>query len=127
MLHAILLGIFSYDRNVFVTNLGSNDDTRLRADILALAQQYVRLFGHQSEKDMPRLNKSKGITDWHITAKEYQGILLTIAVVCRSNVDRKLLMGARATKFRTKEVIKDWLLLLEMHLQWEAYLSQPRL
>ncbi len=36
-------------------------------------------------------------------------------------------MGARATKFKTKEVIKDWLLLLEMHLQWEAHLSQPRL
>ena len=34
-------------------------------------------------------------------------------------------MGARATKFKTKEVTKDWLTLLETHLQWEAYLSQP--
>ncbi len=70
MLHAILLGIFAYDRNVFVNQLGG-EQAALRKDVLALAQQCAVLFQHQSEKDLPRLNKSKGIADCRIAAKEF--------------------------------------------------------
>ena len=123
MLHAILSGIFAYNRNIFCAMLG--ETSILRTNILALAQQYASCFTHQSERDLPKTNKTKGIADCCITAKEFWGILLTIAAVCRSSKGRSLLMNARGTKFKTKEVIDDWLLLLELHLQWEAYLSQP--
>lgn len=60
-----------------------------------------------------------------IMAKEYRGVLLVIAVVLRSKKGQELLKTKPA--FREEGMIKDWLLMVEMLLQWEAYLCEPRM
>ena len=125
MLHAILLGIFGYDSKIFVSMLGT-DKAVLHQEIMGIAALYGTLFTHQSERNLPKTS-TKGITDGKITAKEYQGVLLVIAVVLHSTAGRRALITTPRSKFKEAVVIKDWLLLVELHLQWEAYLSQPQL
>ncbi len=123
MLHAILLGIFQYDANVFTDMLGTKE-VASHKEILALAAVYGTLFAHQSERDLPKTS-TKGITDAQITAKEHRGVLLVIASVLCSSLGHHLLQTMPRSKFKKEGCIKDWLLLVELHLQWEAYLSQP--
>ena len=58
-------------------------------------------------------------------AMEYRGVLLVIAAVLRSTKGQELLMKNK--NFCEAFLLQDWLLLVEMLLEWEAYLSEPRL
>ena len=121
ILHAILLGIFMYDRDTFVKMVG--ESAKVLEDINALARTYGTLLTRQSERDLPRTNFSKGFFKTKIQAKEYRGIILLLAIVCRSSAGQKML--ATKQKFGETWIIDDWLMLLELHLQWEAYLNEP--
>lgn len=124
MLHAVLLGIFKYARECFFHQIG--ESSALAGEINALAQQYGVLFGRQSERDIPKCKFAEGIRKkGKLMAKEYRGVLLVMAVVLRSTEGQKLLKKNR--NFKEDYLIKDWLLLVEMLLEWEAYLCEPKM
>ena len=124
MLHAILLGIFKYARECFFTQIGKT--STLATEINALAKVYGELFTRQSERDVPKCKFSEGIRkQGKLMAKEYRGVLLVMAAILRSTEGQKLLK--RNKNFKEDFLIKDWLLLVEMLLEWEAYLCEPRM
>ena len=124
MLHALLLGIFKYTRECFFDQIG--ESSQLAKEIDGLAAQYGDLFARQSERDLPKCKFGHGIRKkGKLMAKEYRGVLLVIAAVLRSEKGRELL--SENPNFATPEYIKDWLLLVEMLLQWEAYLCEPEM
>jgi len=119
MLHAILLGIFKYIRNIFFIKMG--EESQLAADINGLAKQYGKLLTHQSDRDLPHTNFAKGIQKGKLMAKQFRGVLLIMAAVIRSTLGRKLLMKKKS--FGKEDGLRDWTLLVELLLEWEAYLT----
>ena len=119
MLHALLLGIFRYTRDVFFEQIGK--DSKLAEDINGLAKMYGTFFGHQSERDLPHTGFSKGIKEGKLMGTQYRGVLLIIAAVIRSDVGRHLL--DKKKKIR-ENGIDRWSYLVELLLQWESYLCK---
>ena len=123
MLHALLLGVFKYTRECFFTQLG--ETSKLATDINGLAQQYGDFFQRQSERDKPKCQFKKGIVKGKIMAKEFRGILLVIAAVLRSQNGQDLL--SKKQHFADPTTYKDWVRLVELLLQWEAFLNEPQM
>ena len=121
MLHAMQLGIFKYTRDIFFEFLG--DTAQVAYEINGLARIYGRLLSHQSDRSLPATNFSRGIKEGKLMAKDYRGVLLIMAVVLRSTLGRKLLSSKK--KFKQDHRKDDWLLLVELLLEWEAFLCQP--
>ena len=124
MLHALLLGIFSYTRDCFFDQIGRT--SKLAASINGLAKQYGDFFQRQSERGGPKCHFKKGITKGKTTAKEFVGIMLIIAAILRSSEGRKLL-SKRTESFGNPEFYADWVDLVEHLLEWEAFLNEPEM
>ena len=122
-LHAILLGIFKYLREIFFANMGKS--SHLAEDVNSLATMYGKLLSRQSERDLPNTNFAKGIQKGKLMARDFRGVLLIMATVLRSSSGRKLLKGAK--KFGGDQGLKDWILLVELMLEWEAYLGEQKM
>ena len=118
MLHALLLGIFKYLRDTFFTYMGAT--SLLADDINGLATTYGKLLSRQSDRNFPVTNFTQGIARGKLMATHYRGVLLVIAAVLRSTMGRALLY--RRKKFGKKEGLQDWTILVELLLEWEAYL-----
>ena len=58
-------------------------------------------------------------------AREYKGVILILAAVLMSTAGRELLKSKR--KFKQDAQKDDWLMLLELLLQWEAFLNEPKM
>jgi hypothetical protein len=127
MLHAILLGIFKYLRDIFFDNCGKESQLSEDINVLinGLAKMYGSLFIHQSDRDLPNANFSRGIRKGKLMAKEYRGVLLVMAAVLRSTEGRKLLMSKK--KFGGEPGLIDWTWLTEMLLEWESYLNEKQM
>ena len=123
MLHAILLGLFKYLRDIFFHTMGKT--SQLAEDINALAMMYGKLFTRQSDRMMPNTNFTKGIRKGKLMAKWYRGVLLIMAAVLRSEKGKALLMKRR--KFGKETGLRDWMLLMELFLEWEAFLNEKRM
>ena len=123
MLHALLLGIFKYTRDCFFEQTGKS--SQLSDDLNALAQKYGGEFGRQSERDMPKCKFKEGIRKGKLNAKEFRGILLVMAALIRSDKGRELL--GTNENFSEDFLVKDWMILVEMLLEWEAYLNQEEM
>ena len=123
MLHALLLGIFKYLRDIFFSRLGETGDVAL--DINGLASMYGRLLSRQSDRTIPDTNFGEGIRVGRLMARNYRGVLLIIAAVLRSTKGKELMGNKRKMKSETTKA--DWLLLVETLLQWEAYLNEPKM
>jgi hypothetical protein len=121
MLHAMQLGVFKYCRDIFFDFIGK--DAAIAQEINGLAKIYGRLIAHQSERSLPATNFSKGIKDGKLMAKDFRGVLLIMAAVLLSTSGRKMLSTKR--KFKKDARKDDWILLVELLLEWEAYLCQP--
>jgi hypothetical protein len=122
MLHMMLLGIFRYTRNCLFEQVGNT--SKLADEINALAQEYGVQFGRQSGRDLPKCKFTRGIRTGKLMAKEYRGILLVMgALLCSATGVAKL----RANPNFTDRAIKDWRLLVEMLLEWEAFLCEPEM
>ena len=121
LLHAILLGMFMYIRNCFFGQIGKS--SMAARDINGIAQQYGRMFAHQSDRDLPKTTFGKGIQAGKIMAKEFSGVMLLIATILQSTMGRRILQTSRSRGFREDFLLADWVLLLETMLQWEAYLK----
>jgi hypothetical protein len=92
-------------------------------ELNSLAQEVGNLLSRQSDRNKPRTKFAKGILKGKLMAKEYTGVLLVIAAMLQCEKGRELLSGARRNGFRVVGQIKDWVLLVETLLQWEAYLN----
>jgi hypothetical protein len=123
MLHALLLGIFKYTRDCFFDQIGPTSG--LAKEINALAQQYGEAFGRQSERDMPKCKFGEGIQKGKLMANEFRGILLVIASVLRSDKGKCLLRKNK--NFASDFQIDNWGTLVEMLLEWEAFLNEPEM
>ena len=120
LLHAILLGIFKYCRDCFFAQMGPTSATA--EEINSLAKMIGALFARQSDRDRPRTKFAKGIMKGKIMAKEFTGVMLVMAAILRMRAGQTLLKRARKKNFREDWNIRDWILLVETLLQWEAYL-----
>ena len=67
-LHAILLGIFKYLRGTWFEYIG--EESKLADDINGLAKWYGKFLTHQSEKDFPTTNFTKGIKQGRLMATQ---------------------------------------------------------
>ena len=123
MLHALLLGIFKYLRDIFFDRSGKT--TQLSEDIDALAKLYGERFGRQSERDLPQTNFNKGIRKGKLMAKQCRGVLLLLAAVLASTKGRQMLKNKK--DFGGAQGLQDWTLLVELLLEWEAFLNQKQM
>ena len=125
MLHTVLLGIFKYVRDVFFQYVGA---TSIPAkQINGLSKEYAKCFSRQSDRSMPPMRFSKGIQEGKLMGKEYRGVILLLLVIVRSKAGGSIIKRSRKGKFRSKEAVSDWALLLEMWLLLEAYLNVPEM
>lgn len=120
MLHAVLLGIFKYLRDIFFKYMGKY--SQLAEDIDSIAKRYGQDLTHQSDRDFPNTNFTKGIQKGKLMGKEYRGVLLIMAAVLRSTGGREKLFKRK--KFGGEDGLRDWTLLVELLLEWEAYLCE---
>ncbi|MCA1800341.1 MAG: hypothetical protein LC650_03520, partial [Actinobacteria bacterium] len=125
ILHAVLLGIFKYIRDCFFAQLGK--DSVSAAEINALAQIIGALFTRQSDRTKPRTKFAKGIQKGKLMAKEFVGVLLVMAAILRCSAGQTILKKARKKNFKEDWLIRDWILLVETLLQWEAYLMSDQM
>ena len=120
MLHAVLLGIFKYLRDIFFETCGN--ESALADNINGLAKMYGTLLVHQSDRDLPNTNFTRGIQKGKLMAKEYRGVLLVMAAVLRSSAGRSMLKKKK--RFLGDNGLYDWTWLTTLMLQWEAYLNE---
>lgn len=122
-LHAIQLGIFKYLRDIFFDRMGRLSE--LAENINGLATMYGKLLTRQSERDLPNTNFAKGIQKGKLMARDYRGVLLIMAAVLRSQKGRDLLFTKK--RFGGKNGLRDWTLLVELLLEWEAFLCEKEM
>ena len=119
-LHAVQLGVFKYLREIFFIHMGKS--SQLAEEINGLATMYGKLLTRQSERDLPNTNFAKGIQKGKLMARDFRGVLLIMAAVLASKKGRDLLFQRK--KFGREEGLRDWTLLVELMLEWEAYLGE---
>jgi hypothetical protein len=122
-LHAIQLGIFKYLRDIFFDRMGKTSE--LAETINGLAAMYGKLLSRQSERDLPNTNFAKGIRKGKLMARDYRGVLLIMAATLRSEKGRSLLLKRKS--LGGENGLRNWSLLVELMLEWEAFLCQKRM
>ena len=63
----------------------------------------------------------------NLMGKEYRGVLLVMLVLIHSVEGRSILKRSRSRKFKTDAQISEWSLLLEILLEWDAYLNSEEM
>ncbi len=121
-LHAVQLGNFKYTRDIFFNEF-VGDQAQVGREINGLARVYGKIISRQADRTLPNTNFARGIKEGKLMAKDYRGVLLILAAVLRSSSGRKLLGSKK--RFREDHKKDDWLLLVELLLEWETYLCQP--
>ena len=125
LLHAVLLGIHKYARDCFFDQMGKSSSTA--EEVNSLSKLVGALLSRQSDRNRPRTKFAKGILKGKLMAKEYTGVLLIISALLRCTAGEVLLTSARKKGFREDWRRKDWSLLIETLLQWEAYLNSSQM
>ena len=123
MLHAFLLGMFKYLRDIFFEYIGN--DSEGAKQINALSKLYSKMLSRQSDRTMPGGSFTKGIKVGKLMAKDYRGVLVVILAMLRSTKGREILQGYK--NFRKESDLNDWILLVESMLEWESYLNEPQM
>ena len=120
MPHALQLGIFRCVRDIFFDYIGKS--AQVAFEINGLATMHGKLLSRQSDRTLPGTNFAKGIMEGKVMAKDFRGVLLIMAAVLRSTQGRSFL--STKSKFKQEHHKDDWLLLVELLLEWEAFLCQ---
>ena len=122
MLHHILLGIFKHARDCFLIQVGKS--SKAAQEVNALSKLLGKMIARQSERDMPKTNFSNGVFGkGKIMGKEFSGVLLVILAVLHTKAGRDALKSARSGRFKNRDLVDDWILLLELLLEWEEFLK----
>lgn len=123
LLHAFLLGTFKYLRDIFFEMIGrTSEGAKL---INALAKIYGKMFARQSDRTMPGTAFSRGIQAGKLMAKDYRGVLLIMLAIVRSTKGRNILRKNKNFSDKDETALDDWILLIELMLEWESYLNEP--
>ena len=86
-----------------------------------------KMFCKNLDRDLPATNFGKGVSgDRKLMGKQYRGVFLLMAYALHSTKGRSILMR-RKTHFGGKNGIKDWSLVVELLLEWEAFLCLPKM
>jgi len=120
MLHAILLGVFKYIREVFFKDVGEKSETAESFDAICMA--IGDLLSRQSDRDMPNTRFPNGIRRGKMNGKRFTGVLVCLYAAICSEQGQQLLRKSHK-KWREPGKIEDWIMLLETMLQWEAWLK----
>ena len=91
----------------------------------ALSKVYSCYFACQSDRTIPGTSFTKGIQVEKLMGKDYRGVLVIILVMVRSTKGRAILNKYR--KFKKESDLDDWILLVELMLEWESYLNEPQM
>lgn len=124
MLHALLLGIYVYVRDIFFDVVGK--DSKLAEEIDALCITYGDMLSRQSDRKLPVTRFSNGIRAGKLNAKRYTGILLCMLAVLKSGDGSRRLLTKRPA-FRAHGYLENWIMLLETLLEWEAWLKSRKM
>ena len=122
MLHAINLGIFKYTRDCFFDQIGAT--SALAVTINSLGREYGSMLSRQSDRNFPNTKFAQGVQKGKIMAKEFPGVLLCLAAALASTSGKSLLSKKRRQLFGNGELIKNWIILLELLLKWEMWLKK---
>ena len=129
MLHWLQLGKHKYLRKMFFAQTGKS--SQLTKKLNTLAKMHGLFYKRNSDRDLPRTDFSKGLTQGKLMAHEMSGVILILCTVLRSKEGRRLLLtesrGNQKKLVGEMPFIKDWIMLLETMLQWEAWLKQPQI
>ena len=123
LLHAFLLGTFKYFRDIFFECIGKDSEGAKLID--ALAKIHGKLFARQSDRTLPGTAFSRGIQAGKLMAKDCRGVLLAMVAVLRSTKGKSVLKWNR--NFKESSARDDWILLVELMLEWESFLNLPRM
>lgn len=121
LLHHIHLGIFKYLRDIFFEDIGKT--SQKAAQINGISKVFCKAFARQSDRSMPPTSFSKGIQQGKLMGKEYRGVLLIMLALLRTTGSRETLKSTYKKRFSEDHYLDDWILLVELLLQWEAYLN----
>jgi hypothetical protein len=121
MLHALLLGIFKCTRDALFIQVGKTSASA--EELNSLSKLCGAFFQHQSDRDVPKTNFTNGISKGKLMAKECTGVLLVMAAILRCSLGRHVLQSARSRNLREDYQIRDWVMMVETLLEWEAFLK----
>ena len=129
ILHWLQIGKYGKLRDMFFVQSGKSSQLSLKLN--ALAKAVGRVFKRQSDRDLPRTNFSKGLRKGKLMAHEMSGLLLVLIATIRCTEGRRLLLtesrGNQREFLGERGLVKNWVMLLETMLQWEAWLKLPRI
>lgn len=124
-LHYIQIGKYAYLRGAFFECIGKTSEV---AKLLNAHARNVGVTLHrQSDRDKPRTMFTKGLMKGKVMAHEMRGVILVILASIRTTKGRNILMNSKGkTKkaFGTMKQVKDWCQLLQLWLQYEAWLEK---
>ena len=101
------------------------ESSHLAEDVNGLATIYGKQLTWQSDRDLPNTNFAKGIQKEKLMAQNFRGVLLIMAAVLHSTHGRILLFQRK--KFGNEAGLRDWMLLVELMLEWEAFLGLKKM
>jgi len=110
-------------RDIFFKHVGK--DSKLAREIDILTMLHGRLHCRQSNREWPNTRFPSGIRAGKQDGKKHTGIILGLLTAICSGKGQKLL--ETRPKCRESGVIKDWIMLLETLLDWEAWLTSPKM
>jgi hypothetical protein len=125
LLHWIQLGHYKYDRLVFIERVG--DNTQLANKINTICAQFGSTFARQSDRSYPRTKFVKGFKQSKLHAHEMTGMILVLVATLRSFEGRNALIESRNEHFPHREAVMNWIAMLELHLQFEAWLKSTKM
>ena len=124
LLHAFLLGTFKCIRDIFFEMVGKTSERARLID--ALSKICGKAFARTSDRTLPNTAFGRGIQAGKLMAKDYRGALLVILAICHSTKGRKILSSGRSKAWKDS-TLDDWILLVELMLEWESYLNEPKM
>ena len=129
VLHWFQLGKYGGVRNNFFAQAGK--DSILSNNMNALAKSMGLLLKRQSDRDMPRTDFSKGVKKGKLMAHEMTGMIVVLAACLRCTKGRNMLLneslGKQKEFFGSVQLIRGWMELFELLLQWEAWMENKEM
>ena len=130
-LHSIQLGQFGYSRSTFFLQTG--ESSILSTKINTLASAVATYLERQSDKTLPRTSLfiTKGVQSGTVTGHEMAGLILVLGLTIRVTEGRNTLLqqarGKQNVYFPDEEAVRQWTVLLETQLMYEAWVKSEEM
>jgi len=100
VIHWLQIGKYGYVRDMFFDQqLGQT--SALADEFNAIARALGKLFKRQSDRDLPRLNFTKGIRRGKLMAHKMSGMMVVLVACLRCTKGRRLLLNESPGKSKT--------------------------